>query len=1805
MKNSSKKKQLSRLLVALGVVSFIVTAIVISVLNNRDVRAFSGSGDGTQYNPFRITTCEQLQEMHDHLTSIFVLSNSIDCSGTIAWGSYSDASGFRPIGHQGSTFSGTLDGNNFTISGLYSRTTWSGSTSCRGVGLFESIYNATIKNIRLEGADMVATGLVHSGGIAGCAGDSTIQNVVITNSTVEGGEAVGGIVGQATTGDGGTSLIENSSYSGGTVVGHFNGGIAGYFYGHSTNPNTSDAVIRNVYVNTILEAGNINSYAGGIVSEAQFATIENAYSTGTYTTTGTTAVVGGIASTLQGVSDRYLKINNSFSTLDVSLVTGTAGATVGGIVGSMDATPSWDNIDISNNYFDGYAMFARKEGDPYPAAYATAACFGSSAGYVATNCTQVNDETNTDPNYFLGNSASAPLDQWNFSNLWQVNSSALPTLILAATPTAPGIPTNVIFTTDGTNASGSWLAPADDGGVSILDYHIQYRIGPDDWADLDRTPSPDPLQEITNLTQGQNYAIRVASVNAVGISSWVEVPIFILPSVQTNPATSISDADAVLGGDVTDSGNSSLSSRGFEYGTTQTYGSTYIDTAPTQYQNDRTYQFNVMSNGLYYETLFRDIAFATDGSSYTYDSQSQVLHHFAKDGTPLDRQALDTSNIDLNGTLAIDSNDTIYLSSLNTSTPVIFKFSLDGAPQGQFNLPQDSAQSAKSIVVNPTNGDIYIATYNAVTVYRYSSDGTLIGNYDTAGLIADITVDSSGNVLILGQNYPYSVEKLSPDGISLATIPIVLTSGSLTPTSSIAVDNVDQIYIINKSKLYEFEYDGTPIRESNINSVSVPFRAAPQYYDHTSLMIDSENSMYMVRDFYDPYISPLQKFPAPARFLVGDYENEISGLACSTTYYFRAFAENQYGVTYGSGESFTTQSCPTTATANASNISNTSAQLNGNISFVKSQQSNVVGFEYGTTASYGRTISQYQNPSFSKVIGSYGTGNGQFRYPTLIDQDNNGNFFVTDIRNENISKFDSEWKFIKQWGNHPGYPSGPPHRGDGITIDDEGYVYQSDEDYRWVQKFDNDGNFIKRWGGPGATGEYVMQQPNCPTIGPDGNIYVVDTGLGEIKVFNTEGEYVRKWGSKGYGNGQFDRPACIVFDENDIAYVNDTTLNKIQKFNSDGTYISSFAGPGESVGKLFYPTGLAIKDNLLYVSDSFNNRVQIFTTDGEFVATWNASNDTGLSLYLPTGIFVAQSGKIYVVDGGSSAQSNGRIVELKGFTATTYSSFATDLECNTTYHYRSLFTVNGTTKYGNDTTFKTASCDTVQTPTGNGTPTPNTPTTPTSPITPPATPTTPPTEPDPEDPVLLTPFGAPKNATTSGISALEPGQTDKTKKSRLAVFVEFSTRLFRKAPNGFADIFPWLLILILIALAIKYGRDARKQYQLNKTLLDTAHRSEQTKTSTDAYLSITAHYLNTPVSILKNGIELMISLKELSATAAKQLQLKIEKLALDIQKTTTDSQALAAATSSDEGQEVLSSSTKKASLLKGVVLPVSMVALILLILTLVFFQKDNVSNNSLRVILIWVIYFLSCSAVLLSFVIRNKARQAEAIAHQAVSLQETLLAQRRDFIASALRTLSGNSSDLQLSSDGIKPLPHAQAYMHGLDMLGSIITSLANAKLFASPRPSVTAPLDVSHTIENLVQKFDSKAKAKQLGLSADIKPQLKALLLPEELEQLINSIVDNAIKFAPEDGLVDVRAYSQGKRLIISVTDNGNGIAKDKLENLFKPFSRGTSTEIYDYEGLGLSLYVDKILIERIGGSLQLVSSDKGTQAIISIPKY
>jgi signal transduction histidine kinase len=139
--------------------------------------------------------------------------------------------------------------------------------------------------------------------------------------------------------------------------------------------------------------------------------------------------------------------------------------------------------------------------------------------------------------------------------------------------------------------------------------------------------------------------------------------------------------------------------------------------------------------------------------------------------------------------------------------------------------------------------------------------------------------------------------------------------------------------------------------------------------------------------------------------------------------------------------------------------------------------------------------------------------------------------------------------------------------------------------------------------------------------------------------------------------------------------------------------------------------------------------------------------------------------------------------------------------------------------------------------------------------------------------------------------------------------------------------------------------------------------------------------------------------------------------------------------------------------------------------------------------------------------------------------------------------------------------------------------------------PIEAQPLQLGETLLRTRRNLQPLIDRKALTLTTDIAPGLPLVEAdPARLDQVLNNLVSNAIKFTPEEGHIALRAYPapDGHSAVVQVIDDGPGIAPEHLPHLFERFYRVPGTKA---TGTGLGLAISKGLVEAMGGRIGVLS--------------
>ncbi len=143
---------------------------------------------------------------------------------------------------------------------------------------------------------------------------------------------------------------------------------------------------------------------------------------------------------------------------------------------------------------------------------------------------------------------------------------------------------------------------------------------------------------------------------------------------------------------------------------------------------------------------------------------------------------------------------------------------------------------------------------------------------------------------------------------------------------------------------------------------------------------------------------------------------------------------------------------------------------------------------------------------------------------------------------------------------------------------------------------------------------------------------------------------------------------------------------------------------------------------------------------------------------------------------------------------------------------------------------------------------------------------------------------------------------------------------------------------------------------------------------------------------------------------------------------------------------------------------------------------------------------------------------------------------------------------------------------------------------------------EISHTME----LFVASANSKNITITSFIDPTIPTEIFadPLRIQQIISNYLSNAIKFTPYGGVISVEASCENSILKIRVKDNGMGISKEELKDVFSAFAQAQHSKNKKNDGTGLGLYICEQLASHMNGEVSANSSlGKGSTFWLKVP--
>ena len=223
-------------------------------------------------------------------------------------------------------------------------------------------------------------------------------------------------------------------------------------------------------------------------------------------------------------------------------------------------------------------------------------------------------------------------------------------------------------------------------------------------------------------------------------------------------------------------------------------------------------------------------------------------------------------------------------------------------------------------------------------------------------------------------------------------------------------------------------------------------------------------------------------------------------------------------------------------------------------------------------------------------------------------------------------------------------------------------------------------------------------------------------------------------------------------------------------------------------------------------------------------------------------------------------------------------------------------------------------------------------------------------------------------------------------------------------------------------------------------------------------------------------------------------------------------------------------------------------------------------------------------------------------------LKSNILSTVSHELRTPLATIKGYSTMLIDYDRRLKP-DEKRDYLEAIDKATDRLTDLVDHLLDMSRLDAGLLKLDkVATNITNLLQTAVAEAKVRTPGCKIVLSLPEAVLTLDADarrIRQVVDNLIDNAIKYSEEGTTVTVEARNQNSEMVFSVTDQGRGIPREEHEAVFDRMYRLEQRLAHDPGGMGLGLALCKALVEGHGGRIWVQSQvGKGSKFSFTLPQ-
>ena len=246
--------------------------------------------------------------------------------------------------------------------------------------------------------------------------------------------------------------------------------------------------------------------------------------------------------------------------------------------------------------------------------------------------------------------------------------------------------------------------------------------------------------------------------------------------------------------------------------------------------------------------------------------------------------------------------------------------------------------------------------------------------------------------------------------------------------------------------------------------------------------------------------------------------------------------------------------------------------------------------------------------------------------------------------------------------------------------------------------------------------------------------------------------------------------------------------------------------------------------------------------------------------------------------------------------------------------------------------------------------------------------------------------------------------------------------------------------------------------------------------------------------------------------------------------------------------------------------------------------------------------------------IRNGISDALEEAKRASKTKSTFMSSISHDIRTPMNAIVGFSNLLETNyKDSEKVLDYTKKIKSSSDHLLGLISDVLDMSKIESGSSTLNLEsgniYDISKELVEILSPL-SDAKSQTLNVNIDKLTNINVLVDKIRLKQILQNIISNAIKYTPNNGTIDFTVNNNNNNNILDfakytfiIQDNGIGMSKEYLNEIFEPFSREKNQATKNIEGTGLGMAITKNLIDMMNGTIKVESElNKGSKFTVEL---